>query len=82
MGTTVKFKVQSGFEDESTRDLEFGPFASGAVNSETLRTNAKNFDVEAIQNYYTSDGGASFTGIVGVTIVETTENEINLNVEV
>lgn len=81
MANTAKFKIVNSFSDDSTRDLEFGPFAAGAINSETLRTNVKTFDVDAIKNLYLSDEGASFTGITSATIVETNETEINLNVE-
>lgn len=79
MAQTVSFKIKNSFEDDTTRDLEFGPFSSGAINSETLRTNAKNFDVDAIKNYYLSDDGASFTGIAAVTITELTETDIPLH---
>ena len=79
MAKTVTFKIQNNFADESTRNLEFGPFGDGVINSETLRTNAKTFDVDAISNTYLSDSGAKFTGIGGVTIFETDEREINLN---
>jgi len=81
MSKTITFKVQNSFADETTRNLEFGPFGEGVINSETLRTNAQNFDVDAISDTYLSDGGAKFTGITGVTITELEENEINLNVE-
>ena len=79
MASTVKFKIQNQFEDDTTRDLEFGPFAQDAINSETLRTNIKNFDVDAIKNYYLSDDGASFTGIAAATITELNERDIPLH---
>ena len=81
MASTTKFKIVNAFADDSTRDLEFGPFDSDTVNIETLRTAIKNFDAGAISDTYIADSGSGFASIQAATVVEVTENEINLNVE-
>lgn len=79
MVKTAELKIKNGFADDSARDLKF-PLNPDTVNIETIRANAKAFNPAPIANIYISEGGASCTGIVGATLFETEENEINLNV--
>lgn len=81
MAATTKFKIVNAFADDTTADMEFGPFAADAVVIETLRENAKNFDAAAISDTYISEAGSGFASIQAVTVTEVTEKEINLNVE-
>lgn len=74
---TAKFKIVNAFKDDSTRDLEFGPFES--IDVEELRTKIKNFDADAISDTYLATSGSNFASIAAATVVELDEKEINLN---
>ena len=77
----TEVKLTFNFGDDTTRDLRIGPFDTDAavVQANTLRTNVKAFDTQAVKNAFVSETGASCTGISGATIFETSETEINLN---
>lgn len=83
MAQTATLKFTSTFADESTREVELGPFDANAtvVNPQQVRANVRTFnaDIANIANLYLSDSGASCTGITAASIYVTTENEINLN---
>ena len=81
MATNSILKIKTSFADETTRELEFGPFANDASAITNAKTNIATFNsnINNIQNLYLSEGGASCTGITAATIITSTENEINLN---
>lgn len=76
-----EIKLTFNYDDETTRDIKLGPFDTDAavVSANTLRANVKAFNPQAIKGAFLSEAGASCTGIVGATIYEVDEEEINLN---
>lgn len=79
MAKTAELKIKSAFADDSARDLKFS-LNPNTVNIETIRANAKAFDPATVAGIYISEAGATCTGIVGATLLEKSEEEINLNV--
>ena len=81
MAAQTEIKLTFNFEDETTRDIKLGPFDTDAavVSANTLRTNVKAFDTQAVKNAFVSETGASCMGIGGATIYQVSETEINLN---
>jgi hypothetical protein len=84
MANTNKIKIVNGFADETTRDIEFVGFDSdcAVLTPNTLRSRIQNLnsDTSAFNAFYLSDGGQSFTGVVGATITKIKETDINLKV--
>lgn len=82
MATEAKIKITFGFADESTRDIDIGPYP-GTTDSaiQLAKTRIKNFNPEPIASLFLSDEGASCTGIVDARVIVTSINEIDLNVE-
>lgn len=79
---TSTMKLSFAFEDETKRDISFGPFATNAAAITGAKANIKAFnqnDVDAIAGLLLSDNGASCTGIAAASIVTVNETEINLN---
>ena len=79
---TTNIKLSFGFTDETTRDLNIGPFATNAAAVTGAKTNIMAFnsnDVNDVAGLILSDDGASCTGIVAASIITTNETEINLN---
>jgi len=82
MAATSDIKLTLGFTDDSTRNLNIGPFATDAAALTGAKANIMAFndnDVTTIQGLILSDGGASCTGIVDAHIITVDETEINLN---
>ena len=81
MATTSILKIRTAFDDETTRDLEFGPFATNSAAITNAKANIASFNtnINDIQNLYVSEGNASCTGITAATIITATETELNLN---
>ena len=79
---TSTMKLTFAFEDETKRDISFGPFGQGAAAISGAKTNIKAFnanDVDSVAGLLLSDDGASCTGIIAASIVTVNETEINLN---
>lgn len=79
---TSTMKLTFGYEDESKRDISFGPFAQNAAAISGAKANIKSFnanDVSSVADLLLSDDGASCTGIIAASIITVNETEINLN---
>lgn len=79
---TSELKLKFGYEDETTRDIKIGPFATDAAAISGAKANIMAFnanDVGSVAGLLLSDGGASCTGIVAASIVTVNKTEINLN---
>ncbi len=79
--TNAILKLTTSFADETTREVELGPFDA----SSTAVTNAKaniatfNNNIEDLQGLYISEGNATCTGITAATVTIETDEPINLN---
>ena len=69
-------KLTNTFADETTRDLEMGPFNPAKLDKEEIRTKVKNFDASKVAGIYVSESGANFTKISAASIIVTDEREI------
>ena len=79
---TSDLKITFGYEDESTRNLNIGPYATNAAALSGAKANIISFnanDLNSVKGILLSDNGASCTGIVDAHIITTNETEINLN---
>ena len=79
---TSDLKLTFGYEDETTRNLNIGPYATNAAALSGAKTNIISFntnDLNSVKGILLSDNGASCTGIVDAHIITTNETEINLN---
>lgn len=77
--SSAKLKINFGFADDTSRDVELGPFDTDATLAATLKSRVKAFNPANVQNLYISDGGASCTQVNSATLTEVTRNPINLN---
>lgn len=71
--------VTFSFADDTTRSVEFGPFATNSAAITNVKTNLKNFGTADIAELYLSDGGANCTGVASASVTTLNETEINLN---
>ncbi len=79
---TSNIKLTFGFADESTGNLNLGPYAETAAAVMGAKQNIIDFNtnsVDDIQSLILSESGASCTGIVDAHIITVEETEINLN---
>ena len=74
-------KIRTAFADETYRDLEFGPFDVTKMTADEAKSRIAAFKTKLgdIAELYLSDGGASCVGITSATLIESTDEEINLN---
>lgn len=79
--TSAKVKLTNRFADDSTAAIEFTNVENTQTLVEDVRTNVKNFDVDAIKATYISETGSQLAEIKSATVTVTTDEEINLNVE-
>lgn len=82
MAATSDLKLTFGFEDESTRNLNIGPYSTNAAALSGAKANIISFnanDLNSVKGLILSDGGANCTGIVDAHIITVNETEINLN---
>ena len=78
MATTSTLKIRASFTDETSRDHEFGPFATDAAAITNIKNNIKTFNnnISELEGLYISDVGASCIGITAASIITSTETEI------
>ena len=79
---TSDLKLTFGYEDETTRNLNIGPYATNAAALAGAKANIISFnvnDLNSVKGILLSDNGANCTGIVDAHIITTNETEINLN---
>jgi len=82
MAATSDIKLTLGYADDSTRNLNIGPYATNASVLAGAKAAVINFntnEINSIQSLLLSDDGASCTGIVDAHIITVNETEINLN---
>lgn len=82
MAVTSDIKLTLGYADETTRNLNIGPYAPNAAALNGAKANIISFntnDLDAVKGLLLSDGGASCTGIVDAHIITVDETDINLN---
>lgn len=79
--TNATIKVKTAFADETTRELELGPFDAASTAISNAKANIKTFNenISDIAALYISDGGANCTGIIDATVTVETDDPINLN---
>lgn len=79
---TSDLKLTFGYQDETTRNLNIGPYATNAAALSGAKANIISFnanELNSVKSILLSDSGASCTGIVDAHIITTNETEINLN---
>lgn len=79
---TSDIKLTFGFEDETTRNLNIGPYATNAAALTGAKANIISFnanDLNSVKGLLLSDDGASCTGVIDAHIITVNETEINLN---
>lgn len=82
MAATSEIKLTFGYEDQTTRNLNLGPYATTSTAISGAKANIISFntnDVNSIKSLLLSDDGASCTGIVDAHILTSEVTEVNLN---
>lgn len=82
MAANSDLKLTFGFADETSRNLNIGPYATTAAALSGAKANIINFntnELDSVKSLILSDDGASCTGIIDAHIITVNETDINLN---